>query len=377
MNVQTINISLTSKLNNLSYPIFVGNNLLSNCEDILKKFVGNRKIILIHDDFFSFENGFNENLTTFIKIIKKLSKSVNLIDLPGGDKTKNISQLNFILEKSLSFEIDRSSLIIAFGGGVIGDIAGFAASIVLRGIDYIHVPTTLLAQVDSSVGGKTGINSSKSKNLIGSFHQPIAVISDLDMLKTLPKREFLAGLVEVIKYGLIHDVEFFNTLENNYKDILNYDESKLKYVISNSCKIKYEIIKNDEKENGKRALLNLGHTFGHAIESFGKYNGTIIHGEAVSIGICLAFKLSTELGYCSRSETERVFNLFKKLTLPTSLKDIKSLSITPLEMLKKFKYDKKNKNDQLTFILNRKIGKSFIKNNMDENILTEFLNEDM
>ncbi len=377
MNAQTINVSLTSKLNNLSYPIFVGNNLLSNCEDILKKFVGNRKIILIHDDFFSFENGFNENLTTFIKIIKKLSKSVNLIDLPGGDKTKNISQLNFILEKSLSFEIDRSSLIIAFGGGVIGDIAGFAASIVLRGIDYIHVPTTLLAQVDSSVGGKTGINSSKSKNLIGSFHQPIAVISDLDMLKTLPKREFLAGLVEVIKYGLIHDVEFFNTLENNYKDILNYDESKLKYVIINSCKIKYEIIKNDEKENGKRALLNLGHTFGHAIESFGKYNGTIIHGEAISIGICLAFKLSTELGYCSRSETERVFNLFKKLTLPTSLKDIKSLSITPLEMLKKFKYDKKNKNDQLTFILNKKIGKSFIKNNMDENILTEFLNEDM
>ena len=377
MNVQTINISLTSKLNNLSYPIFVGNNLLSNCEDILKKFVGNRKIILIHDDFFSFENGFNENLTTFIKIIKKLSKSVNLIDLPGGDKTKNISQLNFILEKSLSFEIDRSSLIIAFGGGVIGDIAGFAASIVLRGIDYIHVPTTLLAQVDSSVGGKTGINSSKSKNLIGSFHQPIAVISDLDMLKTLPKREFLAGLVEVIKYGLIHDVEFFDAIENNYKDILNYDQSKLKYVISNSCKIKYEIIKNDEKENGKRALLNLGHTFGHAIESFGKFNGTIIHGEAVSIGICLAFKLSTELGYCSHSETERVFNLFKKLTLPTSLKDIKSLSITPLEMLKKFKYDKKNKNDQLTFILNRKIGKSFIKNNMDENILTEFLNEDM
>jgi len=377
MNAQTINVSLTSKLNNLSYPIFVGNNLLSNCEDILKKFVGNRKIILIHDDFFSFENGFNENLTTFIKIIKKLSKSVNLIDLPGGDKTKNISQLDFILEKSLSFEIDRSSLIIAFGGGVIGDIAGFAASIVLRGIDYIHVPTTLLAQVDSSVGGKTGINSSKSKNLIGSFHQPIAVISDLDMLKTLPKREFLAGLVEVIKYGLIHDVEFFNTLENNYKDILNYDESKLKYVISNSCKIKYEIIKNDAKENGNRALLNLGHTFGHAIESFGKYDGTIIHGEAVSIGICLAFKLSTKMGYCAQIETERVVNFFKKLTLPTSLQEVQKLPITTSEMLKKFKYDKKNYNNQLTFILNEKIGKSFIKKNMDENILTKFLNDEI
>ena len=372
-----VNVSLSRKLNNLSYPIYLGNNLLSKSENIIKSFVQNRKVILIHDNFFSLKKKNNHDFLNFVKIIQHLSKTVNFIGIPGGDKTKNISQLNFILEKSLSFEIDRSSLIIAFGGGVIGDIAGFAASIVLRGIDYIHVPTTLLAQVDSSVGGKTGINSSKSKNLIGSFHQPIAVISDLDMLKTLPKREFLAGLVEVIKYGLIHDVEFFNAVENNYKDILNYDESKLKYVISNSCKIKYEIIKNDEKENGKRALLNLGHTFGHAIESFGKYNGTIIHGEAISIGICLAFKLSTELGYCSRSETERVFNLFKKLTLPTSLKDIKNLSITPLEMLKKFKYDKKNKNDQLTFILNKKIGKSFIKNNMDENILTEFLNEDM
>ena len=377
MNVQILNVSLTNRFNNLSYPIFVGNDLLSNCEEILKKFVVSRKIILIHDDFFSFEDNSNENLITFVKTIKKLSKSINLIALPGGDKTKNISQLDFILEKSLSFGIDRGSLVIAVGGGVIGDIAGFAASILLRGIDYLHVPTTLLAQVDSSVGGKTGINSTKSKNLIGSFHQPIAVISDIDMLKTLPKREFLSGLVEVIKYGLIYDIKFFSDLENTYKDILKYDESKLNEIISKSCKIKCEIIKDDEKENGKRALLNLGHTFGHAIESFGKYNGTIIHGEAVSIGICLAFKFSTKLGYCSDSETERVLSLFKKLTLPTSLGDIQSLSITPLEMLEKFKYDKKNRNNQLTFILNERIGKSFIKNNMDENILIEFLDEEM
>ena len=377
MKAQILNVSLINRFNNLSYPIFVGNNLLSNCEEILKKFVVSRKIVLVHDEFFSFEDSSNKNLITFVKTIKKLSKSIDLIALPGGDKTKNISQLNFILEKSLSFEIDRSSLVIAVGGGVIGDIAGFAASILLRGIDYLHVPTTLLAQVDSSVGGKTGINSTKGKNLIGSFHQPIAVISDIDMLKTLPKREFLAGLVEVIKYGLIHDIKFFRTLENTYKDILKYDESKLNEIISKSCKIKCEIIKDDEKENGKRALLNLGHTFGHAIEAFGKYNGTIIHGEAVSIGICLAFKLSTKLGYCSDSETARVFSLFKKLTLPTSLQDIQSLSITPLEMLEKFKFDKKNKNNQLTFILNERIGKSFIKNNMDENILIEFLDEEM
>ena len=312
-----------------------------------------------------------------LKQLKNLCESVNLIGIPGGDKTKNISQLEYILEESLSFKIDRSSLIIAFGGGVIGDIAGFAASILLRGIDFIQIPTTLLAQVDSSVGGKTGINSSKSKNLIGSFHQPIAVIADIDMLKTLPKREFLAGLVEVIKYGLIYDVEFFNSLEDNYKDILNYDQLKLNEIISKSCEIKSLIIKNDEKENGKRALLNLGHTFGHAIESFGKYDGTIIHGEAVSIGICLAFRLSSKMGYCPQIETDRVVRFFKKLTLPTSLQELINLPITTSEMLKKFKYDKKNKNNQLTFILNEKIGKSFIKNNMDENILIEFLNDEI
>ena len=372
-----INVSLNDKLDNLSYPIFIGNGMLSNCEEILKKFVLKRKVILIHDNFFSLNNKNNEQFILFFETINKLCESVNLIGIPGGDKTKNFSQLEYVLEESLSFKIDRSSLIIAFGGGVIGDLAGFAASILLRGIDFVQIPTTLLAQVDSSVGGKTGINSSKSKNLIGSFHQPIAVIADIDMLKTLPKREFLAGLVEVIKYGLIYDVKFFNSLENNYKDILNYDQLKLNEVISKSCEIKSLIIKNDEKENGKRALLNLGHTFGHGIESFGKYDGTIIHGEAVSIGICLAFRLSSKMGYCPQVETDRVVRFFKKLTLPTSLQELINLPITTSEMLKKFKYDKKNKNNQLTFILNEKIGKSFIKNNMDENILIEFLNDEI
>ena len=377
MKPNIINVSLKNKFNNFSYPIFIGNRLLSNCEEILKKFVFKRKVILIHDNFFSLNKKNNEQFISFVQTIKRLTESIYLIGIPGGDKSKNISQLEYILEKSLSFKIDRSSLIIAFGGGVTGDIAGFAASILLRGIDFVQIPTTLLAQVDSSVGGKTGINSSKSKNLIGSFHQPIAVVADIDILKTLPKREFLAGLVEVIKYGLIHDVKFFNNLENSYKDILNYDQLKLNEVIRKSCEIKSAIIKNDEKENGKRALLNLGHTFGHAIESFGKYDGTIIHGEAVSIGICLAFKLSSKMGYCAQSETERVVSFFKKLTLPTSLQEVQNLPITTSEMLKKFKYDKKNKNNQLTFILNEKIGKSFIKKNMDKNILTKFLNDEI
>ena len=377
MKSKIINVSFNNKLNNLTYPIIVGKNLVSNCEEILKKFIQNRKIILIHDNFFSLEKNNDENFVSFVKMIKKITVSVNLIGISGGDKTKNIHQLNRILEKSLSFEIDRDSLIIAFGGGVIGDIAGFTASIILRGINYIQIPTTLLSQVDSSIGGKTGINSSKSKNLIGSFHQPIAVVADIDMLKSLPKREFLAGLVEVIKYGLIKDSEFFDFIEENYKEILKYNHIKLKKIISRSCEIKSEIIKNDEKENGQRALLNLGHTFGHALESFGKYDGTIIHGEAVSIGICLAFKLSKKMGFCSQIETERVISLFKKLTLPTSLKEVNGISITTLKMINKFKYDKKNKNDKLTFILNKKVGESFIKKNMDVNILTKFLNEEI
>ena len=376
MKPEIINVSLNRKLKNLSYPIFVGNNLLSNSKNIIKQFVYDRKVVLIHDNFFSVDKKNNQSFVDFVKTIKSLSISVNLIGIPGGDKTKNFSQLNLILEKSLSFGINRDSLIIAFGGGVVGDITGFASSILLRGLDYIQIPTTLLSQVDSSVGGKTGINSSKSKNLIGSFHQPIAVIADIDILKTLPKREFLAGMVEIIKYGLIKDLNFFVYLEKYYKEILNYEQSKLKNIICKSCKVKSEIIKRDEKENGERALLNLGHTFGHAIETFGKYDGTIIHGEAVSIGICLAFKLSSKMGFCSENETKRVINLLKKLKLPTSLKEI-SISITTSKMIDKFKYDKKNKNNQLTFILNERIGKSFIKNNMDISVLTKFLDEEI
>ncbi len=377
MESKIINVLFNNKLNNLSYQIFVGKNLLTNCEHIINKFVKNRKIILIHDSFFTLKKSDNENFNALVREINKLAVSVNLISVSGGEKTKTISQLNRIIEKSISFKVDRDSLIIAFGGGVIGDIAGFAASILLRGINYIQIPTTLLSQVDSSVGGKTGINSSKSKNLIGAFHQPLAVIIDISLLKSLPNRQFLAGLAEVVKYGLITDINFFEFIENNYKKILNYEPSILNYIISRSCEIKSQIIKNDEKENGKRALLNLGHTFGHAIESFGKYDGRIIHGEAISIGICLAFKLSNKLGICSQIETERVITLFKKLTLPTSLKDIKSISATTGEMLDKFKYDKKNKNNELTFILNKKIGKSFIKTNMDVNIITKFLDEEI
>ena len=377
MKSKILNVSLNRKVENLSYPIIIGDNILSSSGEILKEFIYKKNVIIIYDSFFSVKTSPNNEFEEFVQSINKLTTTLNFIDIPGGDQTKNINQLNEIIEKVLTYGIDRQNVIIAFGGGVIGDIAGFAASILLRGINYIQVPTTLLSQVDSSVGGKTGINSKIGKNLIGSFHQPQAVLADINILKTLPNREFRAGFAEVIKYGLIKDLEFFNWLNQEYDSIFIHDKNKLQKMITKSCEIKAKIIKNDEKEGGKRALLNLGHTFAHAIESFGNFDGRIIHGEAVSIGICLAFKLSNKLCFCSTDDTKKVINLFQKSKLPTSLHDIKKLSISTSGMIQKFKLDKKNRQNELTFILNKRIGESFIKHNVSVNVLTQFLNEEI
>ncbi len=377
MKSKILNVSLNRKVENLSYPIIIGDNILSSSGEILKEFIYKKNVIVIYDSFFSFKTSPNNEFEEFVHSINKLTTTLNFIDIPGGDQTKNINQLNEIIEKVLTYGIDRQNVIIAFGGGVIGDIAGFAASILLRGINYIQVPTTLLSQVDSSVGGKTGINSKIGKNLIGSFHQPQAVLADINILKTLPNREFRAGFAEVVKYGLIRDLEFFNWLNQEYDSIFIYDKIKLQKMITKSCEIKAKIIKNDEKEGGKRALLNLGHTFAHAIESFGNFDGRIIHGEAVSIGICLAFKLSNKLCFCSTDDTKKVINLFQKSKLPTSLYDIEKLSISTSGMIQKFKLDKKNRQNELTFILNKRIGESFIKHNVSVNVLTQFLNEEI
>ena len=377
MKSKILNVSLNRKVENLSYPIIIGDNILSSSGEILKEFIYQKNVIVIYDSFFSVKASPNNEFEEFVQSINKFTTTLNFIDIPGGDQTKNINQLNEIIEKVLTYGIDRQNVIIAFGGGVIGDIAGFAASILLRGINYIQVPTTLLSQVDSSVGGKTGINSKIGKNLIGSFHQPQAVLADINILKTLPNREFRAGFAEVVKYGLIKDLEFFNWLNQEYDSIFIYDKIKLQKMITKSCEIKAKIIKNDEKEGGKRALLNLGHTFAHAIESFGNFDGRIIHGEAVSIGICLAFKLSNKLCFCSTDDTKKVINLFQKSKLPTSLHDIKKLSISTSGMIQKFKLDKKNRQNELTFILNKRIGESFIKHNVSVKVLTQFLNEEI
>ena len=377
MKSKVLNISFDKEMSKSSYDIVIGTNLISNPTPYLKNYIEKRKIIIIHDDYFSPTQKKNSYFYKFLESIKENCNNVHLISIPGGDKTKNINHLNEIIETTLSFEIDRDSIIIAFGGGVVGDIAGFVSSIVLRGINYIQVPTTLLSQVDSSIGGKTGINSKMGKNLIGAFHQPLAVISDINILNSLPKREFYAGLAEIVKYGLIKDIAFFEWLEKEYEGILYYHPSKIQTIITKSCQIKAEIVKEDEKEKGQRALLNLGHTFAHAIEYFGNHDGKIIHGEAVSIGICLALRLSNFLGFCCQDDVQRVENLFEKFHLPTSLVNFKNLSLSSKKMIERFRFDKKSKQNQLTFILNKGIGKSFIHNNINIHDLIQFLDKEL
>ena len=377
MNLETINVKLNNNNKISSYPIFVGKNLLTDAGNLLKPYIFNKKIVLVHDNYFSRIEGLNNQLLTFSELIRTECNYLNLVGIDGGDKTKTMVQITNLIEEILSFEIDRDTIVIAFGGGVIGDIAGFAASILLRGLDFIQVPTTLLSQVDSSVGGKTGVNGSLGKNLIGSFHQPLAVIADTSVLNSLPDRELKAGFAEIVKYGLISDEIFFSWLNKHYLKILNRDEDILKNAILRSCSIKANIIKNDEKESGNRALLNLGHTFAHAIESFGNHDGRIVHGEAVAIGICMAFNFSCKLGFCVKKDADQVINLFNISGLPTSLLHVPNLNINTREMMGKFKYDKKTKKNKLTFILNKKIGESFIKNDIDLLALENFINDEI
>ena len=232
MKSKILNVSFDEDFSKKSYNIHIGADLILNPKIILRKFIEKRKIIIIHDSYFSLQDNKNKYLYKFVESIKEYSSNVYLLSIPGGDKTKDIVHLNELIENILSFEIDRGSLIIAFGGGVVGDIAGFVSAIILRGINFVQVPTTLLSQVDSSIGGKTGINSKIGKNLIGAFHQPLAVISDMNILKSLPEREFNAGLAEVIKYGLIKDISFFEWLEKEYKHIIKLNQLKLQTIFT-------------------------------------------------------------------------------------------------------------------------------------------------
>ncbi|WP_201830835.1 3-dehydroquinate synthase [Microvirga zambiensis] len=302
---------------------------------------------------------------------------VSVVTLPPGEATKSYANLEKVCDAVLSAKIERGDLVVALGGGVIGDLAGFAAAVVRRGVRFVQVPTSLLSQVDSSVGGKTGINSRHGKNLVGAFHQPSLVIADTALLDTLPLREMRAGYAEVAKYGLIDDARFFAWCEANWQSIFaggpERDEA-----VAQSCRAKADVVVRDEHETGDRALLNLGHTFGHALEKITAYDSArLVHGEGVAIGLSLAFRFSAFLGLAPATDAERVERHLKAAGLPTRLGDVPGGCGTVDQLLDAMAQDKKVKGGALTFILARAIGQSFIAPGIDPDKVRAFLGREI
>ena len=287
------------------------------------------------------------------------------IILPAGEATKSMSRLTQVVERLLELKVERDDLIISLGGGVIGDLAGFAAAVLRRGVDFVQVPTSLLAQVDSSVGGKTGVNTPQGKNLIGAFHQPRLVLADIGLLDTLAPREFLSGYGEVAKYGLLGDTSFFEWLEKNGPAMRDGNPAARAYAVRRCCEMKAEIVARDEHERGDRALLNLGHTFGHALEAATGYSARLLHGEGVAIGMALAFEVSARMGLCSQECPSRVRAHLAVMGMKKDLSDIDGELPDVDGLIALMGQDKKVRQGRLTFILARGIGEAFVEREAD------------
>jgi 3-dehydroquinate synthase len=293
-----------------------------------------------------------------------------------GEQTKSFEGLADVTDRLLALELDRGDVITAFGGGVVGDLAGFAAAIYKRGIDFVQIPTTLLAQVDSSVGGKTAIDTARGKNLVGAFHQPRLVLADLDVLSTLPEREMRAGYAEVIKYGLLGDFAFFEWLEANGDKVLAREPAALAHAVARSIEMKAEIVAEDETEQGRRALLNLGHTFGHALEAETGYGAALLHGEAVAAGQALAFRFSAAQGLAPRQDATRAAAAIAAAGLPTTLAAVPGHPFDAARLVRHMAQDKKAEGGRLTFILPRKLGEAFVAKDVDAGAVTAFLQQE-
>ena len=339
-----------------SYDIIIEHGLLASLGTLISQKFVKPKTFIVTDN--------NISVHWLKQTIESLSAqgiSPKVLEVPVGESTKSFINLEKIIDQLLESKVDRNSLLIALGGGVIGDLAGFAGAVTLRGIQVVQVPTTLLSQVDSSVGGKTGINVRQGKNLVGSFYQPSLVAIDTQVLETLPSRQLFAGYAEVVKYGLIKDCSFFDWLELNGKKVLEGDKLAQQFAIFTSCRIKSEIVEADEKEQDLRAILNFGHTFGHALEAEAGYDGNLLHGEAVSIGMVMAIELSKNLGYLSGQDAGRAIEYIRKIGLPTNIKIIKgSTSWNPDRLMQHMQHDKKVSNGQLRFVLLKGIGEAFL-----------------
>jgi 3-dehydroquinate synthase len=351
----TVSVDLGSR----AYRIVVGAKLIARADELIAPVLHQKRVFIVTDS-----NVAPLYLTPLTAALTRGGVKVDHAVVPAGEASKNFEQLARVLDAMLAAKCERGTMIVALGGGVVGDLAGFAASILLRGVDFIQVPTTLLSQVDSSVGGKTGINTAAGKNLVGSFHQPRLVLADTDALATLPRRELLAGYAEVVKYGLLGDPAFFAWLEAHAAralDIGHGDTSALIRAIVSSCEAKARIVAADEKEAGVRALLNLGHTFGHALEAETGYGAALLHGEAVAMGMIMAFDLSVRLGLCPAADAARVRKHFAAIGLKIDPpKRGVHGTITPEPLIAHMGQDKKVKDGAMTFVLARAIGQAFL-----------------
>ena len=355
-----------------SYDINIGEGLLARAGDIVAPLLKRPMTAIVTD-----ENVAAAHLATLERALAAHGIRSTAIIMPPGEATKSYKHLAELCDRLLAAGIERRDRIIAFGGGVIGDLAGFAAAILRRGVDFIQIPTTLLSQVDSSVGGKTGINSAHGKNLIGAFHQPLAVITDTALLDTLPKRELASGYAEVAKYGLLGDTSFFEWLEGAAPTIMRGDPQARIHAIKRSCEAKARIVAEDETETGVRALLNLGHTFGHALESATGYSSRLLHGEGVAIGMVQAFRFSERLKLCAPGTTERVAKHLKSVGLPIHAAQIPGQLPPPATLLDIMRQDKKAQGGKLTFILVRGVGEAFIARDVADHDVLDFLTEDL
>ncbi|MBM3541601.1 MAG: 3-dehydroquinate synthase [Alphaproteobacteria bacterium] len=338
-----------------AYDILVGPGLLAEAGRHMATVMPKRRAVVVTDETVA-----RLHLAALEAALDASGIAHARIVVPTGEKTKDFAHLERLIDDLLDMRVERSTMLVALGGGVVGDLTGFAAAIALRGLDYVQVPTTLLSQVDSSVGGKTAINTRRGKNLVGAFHQPRLVLADTALLATLPRREMLAGHAEVIKYGLIDDPDFFAWLEANQARMLAGDAGALVHAVVTSCRAKARIVAADEREAGARALLNLGHTFGHAIEAEARYEGEVLHGEAVAVGMVLAFELSQRLGHCAAADVQRARRAIAAAGLPTAMAAVGGRGWNAERLIAHMHQDKKVRDGSLTFVLARGVGQAFL-----------------
>ena len=360
--------TLTVGLGNRAYDIVIGPDLIERAGSILGPIAAGRQIIIVSDKTVA-----KLHLDRLMTGLKSAARAIDHFAVAAGEASKSMAVLTKLLDDILAVGVDRSVLLIAFGGGVVGDLAGFAAASLLRGVDFVQIPTSLLAQVDSSVGGKTGVNAASGKNLVGAFYQPKAVLADTSLLASLPDRELRAGYAEMVKYGLLGDASFFDWLDVNSSAVLALDPPVIMHAIHTSCSAKARIVETDERESGKRALLNLGHTFAHAFEAEAGYNRSLLHGEAVAAGMGLAFDLSVDLGFCPPNDAARCKAHLRAVGLPAGQTDLAAGNTAPSKLIAHMKHDKKMRDGRMYFILVNAIGDAFVSGDVPLDVVETLL----